>query len=99
MFLITAIRLLRLPLVNDGRCIDARRTTSMMLAYDFPEPNGPRMKRWRASLCMNDEMTLIYNVQHEEALGPMIALYFFMTGLSAGSFILSTLAYGFGIKK
>jgi tetrathionate reductase subunit C len=48
---------------------------------------------------MNDEMTILYNVHHEEALGPLIALYFFMTGLSAGSFILSTLAYGFGMKQ
>ena len=48
---------------------------------------------------MNDEITIVYNVFHEEALGPQIALYFYMTGLSAGSFILSTLAYGFGIKQ
>ncbi|HEX9014615.1 MAG TPA: NrfD/PsrC family molybdoenzyme membrane anchor subunit, partial [Chloroflexota bacterium] len=48
---------------------------------------------------MNDEMTLVYNVAHEAPLGPLIALYFYMTGLSAGSFILSTLAYGFGIKR
>lgn len=48
---------------------------------------------------MSDGITIIYNVHHEEALGPLIALYFFMTGLSAGSFILSTLAYGFGIKR
>ena len=48
---------------------------------------------------MNEEVTIVYNVFHEEALGPLIALYFYMTGLSAGSFILSTLAYGFGIKK
>lgn len=48
---------------------------------------------------MNDEITVVYNVFHEEALGPPIALYFYMTGLSAGSFILSTLAYGFGIKQ
>ena len=48
---------------------------------------------------MNEALTITYNVPHEEALGPLIALYFYMTGLSAGSFILSTLAYGFGIKK
>jgi len=29
----------------------------------------------------------------------LIAVYFYMTGLSAGSFILSTMAYGFGIEK
>ena len=48
---------------------------------------------------MNDELTIVYNVAHEPPLGPLIALYFYMTGLSAGSFILSTLAYGFGIKR
>jgi tetrathionate reductase subunit C len=48
---------------------------------------------------MNDELTMLYNVNHEAPLGPLIAVYFFMTGLSAGSFLLSTLAYGFGIKK
>lgn len=48
---------------------------------------------------MNEEMTILYNVAHEAPLGPQIAVYFYMTGLSAGSFILSTLAYGFGIKK
>lgn len=48
---------------------------------------------------MNEELTITYNVFHEEALGPLIAVYFYMTGLSAGSFILSTLAYGFGIKQ
>ncbi len=48
---------------------------------------------------MNDEITVVYNVFHEEPLGPLIALYFYMTGLSAGSFLLSTLAYGFGMKK
>ena len=48
---------------------------------------------------MNEEITVVYNVAHEAPLGPLIALYFYMTGLSAGSFILSTLAYGFGIKR
>ncbi|MCK4835390.1 MAG: polysulfide reductase NrfD, partial [Candidatus Aminicenantes bacterium] len=32
------------------------------------------------------------------AFGLNIAIYFYLTGLSAGSFILSTLAYGFGLK-
>ncbi len=41
---------------------------------------------------MNGELTLVYNVPHEAPLGPLIAVYFYMTGLSAGSFILSTLA-------
>ncbi len=39
---------------------------------------------------------LLYNVPHEASFGVMIALYIFFTGLSAGSFFLSTLAYGFG---
>ena len=40
-----------------------------------------------------------YNVAHEIPLGVLLAIYFYLTGLSAGSFILSTLAYGFGIKR
>lgn len=47
---------------------------------------------------MND-VIVIYNVGHEPSLGIPIALYFYLTGLSAGSFILSTLAYSFGLKK
>lgn len=39
---------------------------------------------------------LTYNVPHEHSFGAMIALYIFFTGLSAGSFFLSTLSYGFG---
>lgn len=46
-----------------------------------------------------EEIRVVYNVQHEMPLGVLIANYFYMTGLSAGSFILSTLAYGFGVKK
>lgn len=42
---------------------------------------------------------LLYNVPHQEAFGALIALYIFCTGLSAGSFFLSTLAYGFGVKR
>ncbi len=48
---------------------------------------------------MDQEINVIYNVFHEPPLGVPIAIYFYMTGLSAGSFILSTLAYGFGVKK
>lgn len=48
---------------------------------------------------MEGEATIWYNVFHEPPLGLPIAIYFYMTGLSAGSFIMSTLAYGFGIKK
>lgn len=39
---------------------------------------------------------LLYNVPHGNSFGAMIALYIFFTGLSAGSFFLSTLSYGFG---
>ena len=45
------------------------------------------------------EVREIYNVHHEMPLGILIANYFYFTGLSAGSFILSTLAYGFGMQK
>lgn len=45
------------------------------------------------------EIEVIYNVRHEMPLTILIAVYFYMTGLSAGSFILSTLAYGFGMKQ
>ena len=43
------------------------------------------------------DVNVIYNVEHEMPLGIPIATYFYLTGLSAGSFIISTLAYGFGI--
>ncbi len=46
-----------------------------------------------------EEMTLLYTVPHGEAFGLAIAIYFYLTGLSAGSFIISTLAYGFGFEK
>lgn len=42
---------------------------------------------------------LLYNIVHQEAFGIFIAVYFYLTGLSAGSFILSTLAYGFGMER
>ena len=45
------------------------------------------------------DVNILYNVEHELPLGFLIANYFYLTGLSAGSFILSTLAYGFGIEK
>jgi len=48
---------------------------------------------------MGQDVTVIYNVFHEPPLGILIAVYFYLTGLSAGSFILSTLAYGFGMEK
>ncbi len=46
-----------------------------------------------------ENMTLLYTVPHQEAFGIAIAIYFYLTGLSAGSFIISTLAYGFGFEK
>lgn len=45
------------------------------------------------------ESTLLYTVPHEHSFGIAIAIYFYLTGLSAGSFIISTLAYGFGFEK
>lgn len=48
---------------------------------------------------MEEGVQVVYNVFHEEPLGVPIAVYFYMTGLSAGSFILSTMAYGFGMLK
>ncbi len=45
-----------------------------------------------------EEVKIVYNVFHEPPLGIPIAVYFYLTGLSAGSFIISTLAYGFGMK-
>jgi tetrathionate reductase subunit C len=45
------------------------------------------------------EINLVNNVHHGEILGIFIACYFYFTGLSAGSFIISTLSYVFGIEK
>jgi Ni/Fe-hydrogenase subunit HybB-like protein len=45
------------------------------------------------------DVNIIYNVEHEMPLGIPIAAYFYLTGLSAGSFIISTMAYGFGMVK
>lgn len=42
---------------------------------------------------------LLYNAHYQEALGILISIYFYLTGISAGSFILSTLAYVFGQTK
>lgn len=42
---------------------------------------------------------LLYNIHIQETFGIYIAIYFYLTGLSAGSFIMSTLAYGFGLIK
>ena len=45
------------------------------------------------------DVNIIYNIEHEMPLGILISLYFYLTGLSAGSFIISTFAYGFGMVK
>ena len=45
------------------------------------------------------EATVLYNVPHEIPWKVYIPLYFYFTGLSAGSFILSTLSTVFGIKR
>ncbi len=45
------------------------------------------------------ESQVLYNIIQQEAFGLNIAIYFYLTGLSAGSFILSTLAYGFGMEQ
>ena len=45
------------------------------------------------------DVNLLYTIYNGETFGIMIATYFYLTGLSAGSFILSTLAYGFGIER
>ncbi len=45
------------------------------------------------------DINVVYTVHRQEVFGPLIALYFYLTGLSAGSFILSTLAYVFGATK
>jgi len=42
---------------------------------------------------------LLHTVPHHESFGTLIALYIFFTGLSAGSFLVSTLSYGFGLQR
>jgi len=45
------------------------------------------------------DITVFYNVFPQETFGTLIAIYFYLTGLSAGSFVLSTLAYVFGMER
>jgi len=45
------------------------------------------------------DTSTLYNVLPQEAFGTLIAVYFYLTGLSAGSFVLSTLAFVFGMEK
>jgi len=47
----------------------------------------------------NDSVRVLFNVPHSIPLGANIATYFFMTGISAASFLISTLAYVFGMEK
>lgn len=45
------------------------------------------------------DLTFIYQIQHHAAFGPLIILYFFLAGLSAGLFLISSLNPVFGLKK
>ncbi len=45
------------------------------------------------------DVNVLYNIFPQETFGTLIAIYFYLTGLSAGSFVLSTLAYVFGVDK
>lgn len=45
------------------------------------------------------DVSVLYNIFSQETFGTLIAIYFYLTGLSAGSFVLSTLAYVFGVDK
>ena len=42
---------------------------------------------------------LLYDVHHQVTFGWLISIYFYFTGLSAGSFMVSTMSYGFGLMK
>ncbi|MCL5075836.1 MAG: polysulfide reductase NrfD [Chloroflexi bacterium] len=46
-----------------------------------------------------DLVTVVYNVPHIVPLKSNIATYFFLTGVSAASFLISTLAYVFGLER
>ncbi|NMA70079.1 MAG: polysulfide reductase NrfD, partial [Desulfitobacterium sp.] len=46
-----------------------------------------------------EQVTYLANVEHTIQLGYLIAIYFFYTGLSAGSFVLSSLGTVFGMEK
>lgn len=45
------------------------------------------------------DVSVLYNIFPQETFGTLIAIYFYLTGLSAGSFVLSTLAYVFGVDR
>ncbi len=42
---------------------------------------------------------VVYDVHYQTTLAFLISYYFYCTGLSAGSFMISTLSYGFGMSK
>ncbi len=42
---------------------------------------------------------VVFDVQYQTTLAFLISYYFYFTGLSAGSFMISTLSYGFGMEK
>ncbi|MDO8670584.1 MAG: NrfD/PsrC family molybdoenzyme membrane anchor subunit, partial [Dehalococcoidia bacterium] len=42
------------------------------------------------------DIIVTYNVHHEMPFGILIAFYFYLTGLSAGSFVISVIATMFG---
>jgi tetrathionate reductase subunit C len=46
-----------------------------------------------------DSTQLLFDIHNGETFGTLIAIYFYLTGLSAGSFIISTLSYGFGFVR
>lgn len=48
---------------------------------------------------MEETLKVTFNIPHSVAWGLPIAQYFYFTGLSAGTFVISTLATVFGIKK
>lgn len=48
---------------------------------------------------MEELSRVLYNAPHEVYLTTNIAIYFFLTGISAASFIISSLAYVFGMER
>lgn len=47
----------------------------------------------------NEGVRVLFNVPHDIPLATKISTYFFLTGISAASFLISTLAYVFGMEK
>lgn len=45
------------------------------------------------------DAVVLFNGVPQETFGALIAVYFYLTGLSAGSFVLSTMAFVFGMEK